>query len=143
MATPQHKNRCPGGHEIYNFGRPFLGHYYYILSLFDLCLGVEKIFTEIMYFHYVTYMATPQRKNPCPGGHEIYNFGRPFLSNHYVIFSLSELCLEVEKKIFKRNNAVSLYNMYGHALAYEPLFQGSWNFQFRQTLHWSSLLCTQ
>ena len=52
----------PGGHEIYNFGRPFLGHYYYILtgSLFDLCLGVEKkIFKEIMYFHNVTYMATP------------------------------------------------------------------------------------
>ena len=33
---------CPGGHEIYNFGRPFLGHHYYILSLSDLYLGVEK-----------------------------------------------------------------------------------------------------
>ena len=55
---------------------------------------------------------------------------------------LMELCLEVEKKIFKRNNAVSLYNLYGHAPAYEPLFQGSWNFQFMWTLHWSSLLCT-
>ena len=32
------------------------------------------------------------------------------LGNHYVILSLSELCLKVEKKIFKRNNAVSLYN---------------------------------
>ena len=50
----------PRGHESYNFGRPFRGHHYYILSLFDLCLGVErKIFKEIMYFHYVTYMATP------------------------------------------------------------------------------------
>ena len=33
MAPPQHKNPCPGGHEIYNFGRPFLGHFYYALSL--------------------------------------------------------------------------------------------------------------
>ena len=42
MITPQHKNPCPGGHEIYNFGRPFLGHHYYILGLSYLCLGVEK-----------------------------------------------------------------------------------------------------
>ena len=51
---------CPGGHEIYNFGRPFLCHHNYILSLSDLCLGVEKkIFKEIMHFHNMTYMATP------------------------------------------------------------------------------------
>ena len=47
-------------YEIYNFGIPFLGHYYYTLSLFDLCLGVEmKIFKETMHFHYMTYMAIP------------------------------------------------------------------------------------
>ena len=69
MATPQHKNPCPGGHEIYNFGRPFLGHHYYVRSLSDLCLGVKKrIFKGIMHFHYMTYMATPQPKNPCPRG---------------------------------------------------------------------------
>ena len=34
---------------IYNFGRPFLGHHYYTLSLFDLCLRVEKkIVKELM-----------------------------------------------------------------------------------------------
>ena len=54
MAMPQHKNPCLGGHEIYNFGRPFLGHHYYILSLFDVCLGEEKkIFKEIMHFYYI------------------------------------------------------------------------------------------
>ena len=59
MATPLHLNPCPGGHKIYNFGRPFLGQYYYILALSDLCLGVEKkIVNEIMHFHYMTYMAT-------------------------------------------------------------------------------------
>ena len=60
MATPKHSNPSPRGHEIYNFGRPFLGHHYYILSLSDLSLGIEKkIFKEIMQFHYMTYMATP------------------------------------------------------------------------------------
>ena len=50
-----------GGHEIYNLGRPFLDHHCYIhvLSLSDLCMGVEKILKEIMHFHYMTYMATP------------------------------------------------------------------------------------
>ena len=32
----QHKNPYPGGHEIYNFGTPFLGHQYYLLSLYEL-----------------------------------------------------------------------------------------------------------
>ena len=41
-----------GGHEIYNSGRPFLGHHYFIISLTELCLGVEnKILREIMHFH--------------------------------------------------------------------------------------------
>ena len=50
-----HKNPCPRGHEIYNFGRPFNGHHYYILGLSDLYLGIKKICKEIMHFHYVTY----------------------------------------------------------------------------------------
>ena len=53
---PEH-NPCPGGHEIYNFGRPLLAHHYYryILSLSDLCLGVEnKIFKEIMHIYDMT-----------------------------------------------------------------------------------------
>ena len=50
----------PRAHEIYSFGRPFLGLHYYILSLPDLCPGVEvKIIKEIMHFHYMTYLATP------------------------------------------------------------------------------------
>ena len=69
------KNPCPGDHAIYNSIRPFLVHHNYILTLSVLCLGEEKtIFKEIMHFHYMTYMVTPQHKNPCPGGHEIYNF---------------------------------------------------------------------
>ena len=68
MATPHHRNPSPRGHEIYNFGRPFLGHHYYILGLSDLCLEVEKkIFKEIMHSNYMTYMSTPLHKNPYPG----------------------------------------------------------------------------
>ena len=62
----------------------------------------KKIFKEIMHFHYITYMAKPQDKNPCPGGHGAYNFGRPpFLGHHNYILSLSVLCFWVDKKIFK------------------------------------------
>ena len=82
-------NACPRGHEIYNFGRPFLDHHYYLLSLSDPCPGVEKkIFKEILYFHYLTciLVATTWYKNPCPRGHDIYKFGWPFYGHHYYIF---------------------------------------------------------
>ena len=60
MASPKHKNSCPGGHEgheIHNFGRPHLGHYYYILSLSDLCLGVEKKVFKVINQHFtITFL---------------------------------------------------------------------------------------
>ena len=31
--TQEYKNLYPGGHEIYNFGTPFLGHHYNVLCL--------------------------------------------------------------------------------------------------------------
>ena len=30
VATPSHKKPYPGVREIYNFGRPILGHHYYV-----------------------------------------------------------------------------------------------------------------
>ena len=77
----------------------------------------------------MTFMAMHQHKNPCPWCHEIYNFGRPLLG-HYYILCLSDICLGVEKKIAKNNNAFSLFDIYDHTLAQEPLSQGSWNLQF-------------
>ena len=35
MATPLHKNPCPKGPEIYNFGRPFLGLTTYLVCLIN------------------------------------------------------------------------------------------------------------
>ena len=72
----------------------------------------------------VTYMATLQHQNPCPRGHDIYNFGIPYLGHYYYILGLSDLCLGV-KKIFKRNNAFSIYDLNGHTLAQDPLLRGS------------------
>ena len=59
---------------------------------------LEKIFKERMNFRYIsiTYMATPQDKNPCSEGYGIYNIGRPFLAYQYygyiVIYNLSKPC---------------------------------------------------
>ena len=46
-------------------------------------------------------MATPLHKNPCPGGHEIYNFGLD-PSSVIITIHFSALCLGVEKNIFKK-----------------------------------------
>ena len=83
MVTSLHNNPCPGGHKIYNFGGPFLCHHYYILSLSDPSLGVEKkILKEIMHFYFMTnmYMAMPKHKNPCP---EFTILIDPSLKHHY------------------------------------------------------------
>ena len=58
-------------------------------------------------------------KNPSSKGHEIYKFDRPFLVHHYYILSLSEPRPGLEKKIFKKNDAFSPRDLYGHALAYK------------------------
>ena len=34
MSKSQHKNYCPGCQEIYNFGRTFLGHHYFIFLVY-------------------------------------------------------------------------------------------------------------
>ena len=47
----------------------------------------------------MTNMAT-HYKYPSPGGHEIYNFGKPFLCFHYF---MSDPCHSVDKK--RRNIA--------------------------------------
>ena len=54
MATLQQTNPCPGGHEIYNFGRPVLGHYYFTLSLYEPSPGLEnKILMKYINLHFL------------------------------------------------------------------------------------------
>ena len=48
-------NLSQRAHEIIIFGKPLIDHHYHLISLSDLCPGVEKkILKEIMYFHYMT-----------------------------------------------------------------------------------------
>ena len=68
---PLHKNPCPGGHEIYKFGRPILGHHYYILGLSDQCLVSRE---ENFFKKYINLtLFTPKLPPLGVGGHEIYN----------------------------------------------------------------------
>ena len=55
---------------------------------------------KIMHIHKYDIWPRPSRKT-LPQGHEIYNFDRFFLCHHYYIFSLSDPCPWVEKKIFR------------------------------------------
>ena len=75
MTTPHHRNPYPRGHEIYNFGRGFLAHHYYIFSLSARCTGVKtKIFKEIRNFT----LFAPKLPPLWVGGLEIYNFLSPY-----------------------------------------------------------------
>ena len=76
-------------------GRPFLGHHYYILSLYDLGLGSrEEMFyrnnafllydlydnalTQEIHQFYTFYL---KLTSPIVGGHEIYSFSSPHPTN--------------------------------------------------------------
>ena len=44
MTTSKNKNLCPEDHEIYNFGRLFLGHdFYKLVSIFIDKLHVSSL----------------------------------------------------------------------------------------------------
>ena len=60
---PKQNNLCTAGQEIYNFSRPFLDNHYYIVSLFGLCLIVEKNFKEIMHFQNIWQIKVKRRNN--------------------------------------------------------------------------------
>ena len=78
MATPQHKNPCRGGHEIYNLGKSTLpwSLLLFTLSLYEPCHGVKKIFKEIhINFTHFTPKLPPLGVGE---GHEIYNFLSPY-----------------------------------------------------------------
>ena len=119
------KWRCPStrtrprGHEIHNFNRPFLAHYYFTLTV--VCL--------ILYGHVLA-------QEPLPRGHEIYNLGRPFLDHHYYTLILSETCHWVEKKFFLEIH--QFYTSYPKITF--PLGGGSWNLQFLVCLPYRSYI---
>ena len=53
MAMPKHKNPCPRGHKMYNFGKPLFGNYHPLYTQFVWTMpmsGEEKSFTSIFQF---------------------------------------------------------------------------------------------
>ena len=51
MAMPKHKNPCPRGHKMYNFGKPLFGNYHPLYTQFVWSMpmsGEEKfsVFTQ-------------------------------------------------------------------------------------------------
>ena len=72
MATPLHKKPCPGGHEIYTFGRPFFGYHYYTLSFVWTMLRSRE---DDLLKKYVNFtLSTLKITSPLSGGYEIYHF---------------------------------------------------------------------
>ena len=77
MATPLHKNPCPGGHEI------FLDRFLVIIIIHLVCMdhAPEKrrrfFFLKYIYFTLFTQILPPFEV----GGHEIYSFLSPYHSD--------------------------------------------------------------
>ena len=83
--------------SIYNFGNLSL----VIITIYFMPRSREEDFKEIMHFHSVTCMATPQRK----GVMKFYNFGGSFLGHNYYVLKMYGPCTE-EEKIFLRNTPI-------------------------------------
>ena len=74
QSLSHYKNPYPGGHEIYNFGKSFLGNNYYTLCLYESCPGVEMFLKKYIDFT----LFTPKLPSYGMRDHETYSF----LSNY-------------------------------------------------------------
>ena len=90
IATPQQKNSSPWGHEIYNLGRPFTCHHFYIHNMSNPCPSVDKKRRNLTF---TLYGHAPAQEPPF-GGQDL-QFCRLFLRQYYYLLSLSDLSLGV------------------------------------------------
>ena len=100
MTTSQQKNLCPGGYKINKISRSFIRYCYYIFSLTDLHLRVEKILKEAHQF----YNLYPKIISPwvfvcvCVGGGGVMKFALSCLltlhMKHTKLFQIVPLALE-------------------------------------------------
>ena len=91
-----------------------------------LCSHTSKLFSNkykrsIGLNGHLSIWPSPSTRTTAPGDFQIYKFGRPFVDHLYYTLRLADLCLGVDKKIFITNDAFSLYALYGHSIAQEPL----------------------
>ena len=111
MAKPQRKNPYPGVMKFTIWVDPFL----VIITIYLVCLIYaseerRRFLKGIMYLHYMTYMVTPQRKNPCAGGHEINNLGRLFIGHHnYTLIFSPKHAPEQRRRFLKKNINFTLF----------------------------------
>ena len=103
-------------------------------SVTKLKLNLDIIKFMLIHFHYMTCMATPLQRHPCPRGHEIYYFGRPFPGHHFYILSLSQPCPCVEK-IYQEKH-IYRFTFFTPNLTRLGIGKGggSWNLQFLVSL---------
>ena len=83
-----------GGIRIDNFGKPFFGHDDYIISLRDLCLGVEDFLKKCIFTIWLI-CPRPDTRTCAMGSWNLQYFIRPYLGHHYFTLSMVE-----EKTIF-------------------------------------------
>ena len=68
MVMPQHKNHCPGCHEIDIFGSP-------VLDIITIYLILSEPYPRVkMMIFFKTQTVNPKIKSPWGGGHEVYYF---------------------------------------------------------------------
>ena len=81
-----------------------------------------------MYMTYM-YIVTLYHKNPCPGGHEMYNFGRPFLDHHAILYAQFVWCIPGDREEFFLKNYINFKRFLLKIIS--PWGgRGSWNFLF-------------
>ena len=79
-------NTGPGKYQNYNFGRPSLGHLYYITVCLIHAWWREEDFSRNNAFSVYDLSWQAPVQEPLIRGHEIYNFGGPLFAYHYYKF---------------------------------------------------------
>ena len=114
-----------GSWNFYNFGRPFVGHHIYILSLSVLCLGVEKKkFKIYKKMHFIIRLRWPHpcTRIPAPGVMKYTLMVDPTL----VIITIHLGCMDHAPG--KRRCFYSIQQFYTFYLpSYFPLVRGTYN----------------
>ena len=86
LATPSHRNPCPGGHGIYNFGKLSWSLLLYVQFVWNMPRSREEDFQRFNAFSLYDKSSHTQHRSPYPGGHEIFWYRLPSSSFLYIQF---------------------------------------------------------
>lgn len=86
----------------------------------DCTLTPEIYPWTFLYYRHMTILVLSCSKNPNPGGHEIYNFGRRFIFFKFAV-SFNLVSVQVKKKIFKHYTiTLTQYDNFGPPCRKKP-----------------------